>query len=307
MKFAVVGAGGVGGYFGGRLAQAGEDVTFIARGEHLAAIRRDGLRVSSIAGDCLVAPAQAAANPAEVGEVDCIIVAVKGWQLPQVASQLRPVMGGDTVVLPLLNGVESFEILSAELGEKAVLEGLCGILAWREAPGLIRHGGVDPFICFGEHDNLPSDRIERLRQVFGRCQGVTVQVPDDIHVAVWSKFMFICAMSGIGAMCRLPIGVTRRLSETRELIEAMLGEIDTVAHALGVRLPEDAVVQGMRAIDSMPEQATASMQRDILEGLPSELESQNGAVVRLGLKAGVATPVNKVIHAALLPVGARDK
>ncbi len=302
MKFAVVGVGGVGGYFGARLAEAGEDVTFIARGEHLQAMARHGLRVSSIAGDVTIAPIKATDSPAAMGVVDCIVVAVKGWQLPEVASQLHPMMGPATVVLPLLNGVESHGTLAAELGAPAVLEGLCNILAWREAPGVIRHGGVaEPGILFGEHDNEPSERVTRLRDVFGGCRGVRVGAPADIHVAVWSKFMFICAMSGIGALCRAPIGTTRRLSQTRALIEAMVLETDTVARALGVDLPEDAVGRTWRALESMPEDGTASLQRDVMAGRPSELESQLGAVVRLGQRAGVATPVNALVYAALLP------
>ncbi|MCG6659235.1 2-dehydropantoate 2-reductase [Halomonas campisalis] len=301
MKFAIMGSGGVGGYFGARLAEAGEDVTFIARGEHLTAIRRDGLRVTSIKGDVTIHPAQASDDPASVGEVDCVILAVKAWQVREAAAAIRPMVGPDSFVLPLENGVEAANTLEEVLGVEAVLEGLCGILAWREAPGQIRHAGVDPFVRFSERDNRTSERVMRLKAAFDGTRGVNAEIPDDIQVALWSKFLFICAMSGIGSVTRAPIGVTRALPETRRLIEQMLEEIDAVARTQGVDFPDDAAERAMRFIDALPADSTASMQRDIESGRPSELESQNGAVVRLGQAAGVPTPINAVIYAALLP------
>ncbi|XKE46548.1 2-dehydropantoate 2-reductase [Halomonas organivorans] len=301
MRLAIMGSGGVGGYFGARLAQAGEDVTFIARGEHLAAMRRGGLHVSSPKGDLDLAPVTVTDDPAEVGTVDAVIVAVKAWQVPAAAEALRPMVGPDTLVLPLENGVEAADHLAEALGEAPVLNGLCGILAWREAPGRIRHAGVDPFVRFGTR--LPGQRAaaERLKVAFDRAPGVEAEMPEDIEAAVWSKFLFICAMSGIGSLTRAPLGVTRRLPETRRLTEQILTEIEAVARARGVALPPDAVERALAFIDALPAESTASMQRDIMAGRPSELEAQNGAVVRLGREAGVATPVNAMIHAALLP------
>ena len=301
MKFAIMGSGGVGGYFGARLAEAGENVTFIARGEHLAAIRQDGLAVTSIKGDVSIHPAQASDDPASVGIVDCVIVAVKAWQVREAAEAMRPMVGPDTVVLPLENGVEAADTLAEVLGKGPVIEGLCGILAWIESPGHVRHAGVDPFVRFGERDNHSSERISRLKAAFDQARGVSAEIPDDINVAQWSKFLFICAMSGIGSITRSPIGVTRQLPETRLIIERMLEEIDAVARAHGVAFPDDAAARAMQFIDAMPAESTSSMQRNIMAGQPSELESQNGAVVRLGLAVGVATPTNELIHAALLP------
>ncbi|PMR75363.1 2-dehydropantoate 2-reductase [Billgrantia endophytica] len=301
MRFAIVGSGGVGGYFGGRLAEAGEDVTFIARGEHLAAMLRDGLKVSSIKGDIVIDPVQATDDPASVGVVDCIIVAVKAWQVREAAESMRPMVGPDTFVLPLENGVEAADTLTDVLGGDPVLDGLCGILAWREAPGHIKHAGVDPFIRFGERDNHNSERTARLKSVFDNVKGVSAEIPDDIKVAQWSKFLFICAMSGIGSVTRAPIGVTRQLSETRALTERLLEEIEAVAKAHGVIFPGDAVSRAMQFIDAMPAESTSSMQRNIMSGEPSELESQNGAVVRLGRAVGIETPTHAMIHAALLP------
>ncbi|GGX93416.1 2-dehydropantoate 2-reductase [Litchfieldella qijiaojingensis] len=301
MRIAIYGAGGVGGYFGGRLAEAGEDVTFIARGDHLNAIKHKGLHVHSIAGDFTIPSAKVSNDPASVGPVDCVIVAVKAWQVMDAAEEMRPMIGHDTFVVPLENGVEAVDQLADVLGQEHVIGGLCGILAWREGPGVIRHAGLDPFVRIGELDNRTSERTQRLKDAFARATGVQADIADDIQVAIWSKFLFICAMSGIGSITRAPIGITRTLPETRHTIEQILVEIYRVGLAKGVALPNDAVARASKFIDAMPEKSTASMQRDILEGRPSELESQNGAVVRLGIEYGVATPVNAVIHAALLP------
>ncbi|TDB00373.1 2-dehydropantoate 2-reductase [Halomonas marinisediminis] len=301
MRFAIMGSGGVGGYFGARLAEAGHEVTFIARGEHLAAMRREGLRVSSTEGDLHLSRVSATDDPREVGAVDAVIVAVKAWQVMEAAEAIRPLLGPETLVVPLANGVEAADTLAEALGERHVLEGLCGILAWKAAPGHIKHAGVSPFVRFGERDNHKSQRCERLKAAFDAAQGVTAEIPDDIQAAVWSKFLFICAMSGIGSITRAPIGVTRRLPETRVMIQQVLAEIAAVARARGVALPADAEARALGFVDALPEASTASMQRDIMAGRPSELHSQNGAVVRLGREAGVATPVNALIHSALLP------
>ena len=300
MRIAIYGTGGVGGYFGGRLAEAGEDVTFIARGEHLAAIQRDGLSVKSVAGSFHVA-VQATDDPATVGEVDCIILAVKAWQVSDAVEAMRPMIGPGTFVVPFENGVEAADQIAAALGEQHAVGGLCGILAYRDAPGHIVHAGVDPFVRFGERDNRPSERLEALKACFERARGVQAEIPDDINVAIWSKFLFICAMSGIGAITRAPIGVCRQLPQTRHMIEQMLDEIYQVGQARGVALQDNAVSRAMKFIDALPASGTASMQRDIMDGRPSELESQNGAVVRLGEASGIATPVNALVHAALLP------
>lgn len=301
MRFAIMGSGGVGGYFGARLSEAGQEVTFIARGEHLAAIRHEGLTLKSIDGDATITSAEATDDPAEIGEVDVVIVAVKAWQVATAAEAMRPLVGPNTLVLPLQNGVEAADQLAAILGEDRVLDGLCGILAWREGPGVIRHAGVSPFIKLGTRLSSQVAGAEALRAILECANGIDAKIPDDIEAAVWSKFLFICAMSGVGALTRAPIGVTRSLPETRELTRQILVEIDAVARARGVALPDDAVDRALHFIDALPENSTASMQRDIMAGQPSELDSQNGAVVRIGRAVGVPTPINTMIHAALLP------
>jgi 2-dehydropantoate 2-reductase len=302
MRIAIFGAGGAGGYFGARLAQAGEDVVFIARGEHLRAIRERGLRVDSLKGDFVIQPAQATDDPAQVGVVDAIIVGVKTWQLPEAAAAMRPMVGPGTMVVPLLNGVEAPAQLGAALGAQRVLGGLCQIVSMIAGPGHIRHAGIEPLIAFGEMDGSASERVERLRQVFARCEGLTVEVPADIQVALWRKFMFITAISGVGAVTRAPAGVMRLVPETRQMLEDAMREVLAVAHARGIALPDDAPEKAMVFIDNLPPGATASMQRDIMEGRRSELDAQNGAVVRLGKEAGVPTPIHAFIYHSLLPM-----
>ncbi len=301
MRIAIVGVGGVGGYFGGRLAQAGHDVFFIARGDHLAAMRSHGLRVQSIAGDFWLPDVKATDQPAEVGPVDLVIVGVKGWQVREAAHAMQPLIGPETAVLPLLNGVDAPTELAEVLGADHVLAGLCRIIAYRAAPGVIVHAGVNPpSIDFGELDNRHTPRLERIQSALEGA-GIRAFIPENIHVALWQKFMLICAWSGFGAATRAPIGVWRSLPETRPLVERCLQEVVDVAAARGVMLPDNAVSAMMAFIDSMPYEGTASLQRDIMSGQPSELASQNGALVRLARAAGVPVPVNEMLYAILLP------
>ena len=301
MPITIFGAGAVGAYFGGRLAEAGEDVAFVARGDHLRAIREHGLRVSSIAGDFTIHPARASDDPAELGPTDAILVAVKTWQVAEAAEAMRPLLGPATFVVPLLNGVEAADQLAAALGPDRVLGGICRIVAWIEAPGHIRHAGVDPWIGFGELGGGTSERVERLRAAFARARGLTVEALPDVRADLWRKLMFIAAMSGVGAVTRAPIGAIRRRPETRRLLERAVEEIHAVAVANGVALPASAVAETLAYMDSLPDEATASMQRDMLAGRPSELEAQSGAVVRLARRAGVEAPVHDFIYASLLP------
>ncbi|MEE4607901.1 MAG: 2-dehydropantoate 2-reductase, partial [Desulfobacteraceae bacterium] len=300
MRIAVFGTGGVGGYFGGRLAQAGHHVTFIARGAHFEAIRRDGLRVESIAGDFHVAPANATEDPAAVGAVDLVLVGVKAPQVPAAARAMRPMVDADTVVLPLQNGVEAADQLAEVLGQDPVVGGLCKLIAMIGEPGQIRHLGMPPQIVFGELDNRPSERIARIKSLFDGCQGVQAQVAEDIHAALWGKFLFIAAFSGVGAVTRVPAGVMRSVPETRQLIQEAMGEIRELALARGVRLADDVVARSMAAVDALPPEGIASMQRDIMAGRPSELSAQNGAVVRLARDVGIAVPVNDFLYRALI-------
>ncbi|MBI4596376.1 MAG: 2-dehydropantoate 2-reductase [Candidatus Tectomicrobia bacterium] len=300
MRFAVFGTGGVGGYFGGRLANSGENVIFIARGKHLKAIREKGLRVDSVRGDFLIAPAEAIDDPAQVGIVDVVILGVKTWQIPETAIAMRPLVGMKTVVLPLQNGLEAPDQLAAVLGVEHVLGGLARILSFVVEPGHIRHIGGPASITFGELDNRKSRRVERLRQIFKRA-GVVAEIAPDIHVALWEKFLFVAAAGGLGAVTRAPIGVLRGLPETRRMLEQAMEEIFRVARARNICLHDDTVVKTMKFADSLPSAGTSSLQRDIISGHPSELEAWNGAVMRMGQLVEIPTPLNKFIYHSLLP------
>jgi 2-dehydropantoate 2-reductase len=306
MKIAVFGSGGVGGYFGGRLARAGNDVTFIARGEHLRALTAAGLRVESTLGDFNVYPARATDDPTQIGAVEAVILGVKAWQVDEAADSIRPLIGRNTFVLPLQNGVEASSQLAAKLGREHVLGGLCRIVSYVVGPGHIRHAGFEPFVAFGEVDNRVTERVIRLRDVFLQA-GIETSIPSDIEAAIWNKFLFITAFSGVGAVTQAPAGVMRRLPQTRALVERAMWEIHEVASARGVRLGKEAVSEAMTNVDSLPDNATSSMQRDIIGHRPSELESQSGAVVRLGREAGVATPVNSFVYDSLLPLELRAR
>jgi 2-dehydropantoate 2-reductase len=300
MRIAVFGAGSVGGYFGGRLAETGQDVVFISRGDHLKAIQRDGLRVDSTEGDFVVQPAQASNDPAAVGPVDAILVCVKAWQVPQAAEALHPLIGVETVVVPLQNGVEAPSQLQAALGTDHVLGGLCRIMSSVVAPGHIRHAGIDPYVAFGRLDTQQSQGADRLRDAFSRAKGIRAEIPADIRVAMWRKFLLIAAWSGMGALTRSPIGLIRTQAETRQMLIQALQEIHAVAVAHRVALPREAITETLAFIDSLPPQGTASMQRDIIAGRPSELASQSGAVVRLAREAGIEVPVHTFIYQSLL-------
>jgi 2-dehydropantoate 2-reductase len=300
VRIAVVGVGGVGGYFGGRLAQAGADVIFIARGDNLAALREQGLRIESIIGDAFVAPVQATDDPAQAGPVDMVLVATKTWQLDEAIDLMRPLIGPETGVVPLLNGVEASDRLAAALGESHALNGICYIFVARVAPGVVRHSGIHPLIIFGERDNRRTARVEALRDWLERA-GVRVTIPPDIDAEVWRKFVFGATTSGLGAVTRAPMGLLRELPETRPLFIQGMREIVAVAQACGVALGEEAVTAALAQLDALPYETTASMQRDIMAGRPSELEAQNGAVARLGAAAGVPAPLHAFIYATLLP------
>lgn len=302
MRVAVFGSGGVGGYFGGRLAEAGEEVVFIARGSHLQAMQEQGLRVESVNGNFHLQPVRATGDPAQVGPVDVVLLGVKAWQVTGAARAIQPLVGAHTCVVPLQNGVEAAAQLAAVLGDRHVLGGLCRVVSFIAGPGSICHMGGEPYVAFGELDNQSSERVERLRQAFDRAKGVTVEVPPDIQVAIWSKFLAIAPFSGIGAVTRAPAGIWRSRPEIRQLWLEAMREVFEVARARGVNLPEETIGTSAAFMDSLPPGATASMQRDIMAGLPSELESQNGAVVRLGQEAGVPTPIHRVIYASLLPL-----
>jgi 2-dehydropantoate 2-reductase len=300
MHVVIFGAGGVGGYFGGRLAQAGEDVTFIARGDHLKALQENGLKVESIKGNFYLQPISATDGPSATQDADVVLVCVKMWHILEAAKNILPMCRPGTMVIPMENGVEAPSLLADVLGRDHVLGGMCQIASRIAAPGVIHHTGLEPYIAFGELDNHPSERAGALLQIFHHA-GISAEIPADIQVAMWQKFLFISSVSGIGAITRVPFGDFRAAEGTRKLLVEALNECFAVGVAQGIRLPPDSVEKRLAFIDSLPPGTMASMQRDIIAGRPSELEAQNGAIVRMGQKYDVATPVHAMLYHCLLP------
>jgi 2-dehydropantoate 2-reductase len=259
------------------------------------------LRVESVDGDFTVHPVEVTEDPGEAGPADAVLLAVKAWQVKEAGRALLPLLAAGGFVVPLQNGVEAADELAAEVGEERVVGGLCKIVSFVAGPGRIRHAGVAPRIEFGERDGRPRERVERLRAAFEKAAGLSVATPSDIGAAVWEKFLFIAPLSGVGAVTRMPAGQLRSVAESRGMLETAMREVFDLARARGIGLRKDAVARTMSYVDGLPADSTASMQRDILEGRPSELEYQTGAIVRLGRESHVAVPVNEFIYHALLP------
>lgn len=300
-RFAVYGAGGVGGYFAAVLARAGYWVGLIARGRHLDAIRQNGLRVDSPKGNFEVQLARVTDKPEAIVPVDAVILAVKAWQVPDAAVAMRPLLSSTTKVLPLQNGVEAPEQLQQILGRDHTLLGLCRIISSVSAPGCIRHGGLDPVVAIGELDGSDlSPNAKALADAL-KASGVLVETPADMQAALWEKFLFIAAVSGVGAVARSTVGEIRQCEPTRKLLRQAMEEVQAVSISRGVRLPADIVERTLAFVDSIPPIGTASMQRDIADGKPSELEAIIGVGARYGERAGVPTPALNYIYASLLP------
>lgn len=302
MRIAVVGAGGVGGVFGGVLAHAGLEVSFLVRGRVLEAIRSRGLKVEGPFGSRESRPfaSDDVRELAARGPFDAVLVAVKAGQVSELAPTLAPLVSGATVVLPLQNGVEAADHLAAALGDRPVVGGICHVFAWTEEPGVARTSGQLMSITMGERSGGKSPRLERLAGELRRG-GLEVVVSEDVEAALWEKFLFIDPFGSVGAVTRSPLGALRSIPESRALLVSALGEVAAVARARGVRIREDAVAATLARLDSLPPESTASMQRDITAGRPSELNDQTAAVVRLGEACGVATPAHRFLLAALLP------
>jgi len=306
MKIAVIGAGAVGGYFGGRLAMSGNDVVFLVRGKTFEALRAGSLRIKSIKGDFEV-KVRATDNPAEVGAVDAVLVGVKAWQVPEAAVSIERMPGRESVVVPLQNGMDAPAQLAAVLGSGRVTGGLCRIAAKAIGPGEIDHFSANPSVAFGELESLANrERLEQLRDAFAAAD-VRCDILPDIAAAMWEKFLFITPWGSLGAVTRLPVGALRVMPESRARLVQALEEVARIARAEGSDLGVDSVSKTLAILDGLPLGTTSSMQRDIMAGRPSELEAQTGAVVRFGRKTGVPTPVHDSIYAELLPLEQRAR
>jgi 2-dehydropantoate 2-reductase len=300
VRFAILGAGGVGGYYGGLLARGGHDVAFVARGAHLAALREEGLRVESVHGDFVVRPILATDDPGEIGPVDLVLVTVKSYDLDAAAQAARPLVGRGTIILPLLNGLDAAQRLAAVLGDGPVLAGLTHISSSLAAPGLIRQISSVRRITLGERDGKATARARRIGEALA-SSGIEVVISDQIDVALWGKFLFIASISGVCCLARQPMGVVLGTPETRQLYVQALREVEAVARARHVDLPPDIVERTLAMSEAFAPETRPSMLVDLEAGRRIELEALNGAVVRHGRSVEVDTPVHNVAYAALKP------
>jgi len=300
VKIAVFGAGAVGAYIGGRLAEAGQDVAFIARGAHLAAIRENGLRVESPNGDMHIHPAQVTDDPAEIGPVDFILFAVKLFDTEAVARACVSMIGADTTVVALQNGVDSESVIGAIVGPERVMGGTVYIASVVAEPGVIRQTGQFAKVIFGEMDGKDSARGAQLETAC-REAGLDVVLSPAVETEIWMKFIVLAALSGVTTATRKPVGLLRDDPDTRALFENAIAEAVAVGRARGVKLPDDAASRQMATIDGFPETMVASMLHDLDGGRRLELDHLSGAVCRLGRDSGVPTPVHDVLYAVLKP------
>ncbi len=300
MRIAIMGTGGVGGYFGARLAASGTDVTFIARGEHLRAMQASGLKILSAKGDLLVKPAQATDAPSKVGAVDLVMIAVKLWSTEDAVREIAPMVGPNTIVVSFQNGVIALDQLLAAYGRQRVIGGVANIAALIEAPGVIRHNGTMARLIFGELDGKRSARCE---QFAGLCQraGFDHVLSEDINRTIWEKFVFLASFSGMTSLMRQPIGPIREDAELRTMLRDAIAEVVAVGHAKGVNLPPDQVEKSLAWGDGLPATMVASMRGDLERGNRLELPWLSGTVVKLGAELGVPTPTHKFISLALKP------
>ena len=299
MRIAVMGAGAVGGYFGGQLARAGNDVTLIARRAHLAAIRDRGLTVKSHWGEFNV-KVGATDDTSGVGPVDLAILSVKGYQNAAAIPALAPMLGDGSCVLTLQNGVASYDEVASLVGPDRVLTGAVYMETQVESPGVIRQEGEVVRIVFGEIDGEETDRARRIHGTL-RAAGVDAQVSHDVMKALWTKFLYIATMAGVSSAARTPMSVLLTLDAARDTMLSCMREVEAVARARGVGLDPDVVQSTMEYMDAEAEALQASMHTDLNAGRPLELDALNGAVVRLGRELNIPTPVNDTLYSALLP------
>lgn len=300
MHIAIIGTGGVGGYFGARLAQAGNDVTFVARGEHLKILLKNGLTLKSILGDVHIPDVKATDKISDIENPDLILLAVKAWQVKEIRDELKSIVSPSTVIIPLQNGVSAVDELAETVDRPNIMGGLCRIISKIESPGVIRHFGITPTIVFGELDKTISDRAVEINAMFNNA-GIESKLSEDIEAEVWKKFISIC-VSGLMAVTKTSYGEIRELKETREMMIALLNEVYALSQKIGLNIGQDFVEKTVSFIDSITYDSTPSLARDVWEGRPSEIDYQNGTVVRLAEKFGVDTPINRFVYHCILPM-----
>jgi 2-dehydropantoate 2-reductase len=301
MKIAVMGTGGVGGYYGALLAKQGHEVTFVARGSHLEAIRKNGLQVKSIHGDFIVSPARAMDNPAQIGAVELILFCVKAYDTDEAVQKIKPIVTKETIVLSLQNGVDAVERIGKVVGVDHIVAGATWISSAIEAPGIVRQVSQFRRVVLGELDGRVTPRLQSVFEAFKET-GIMVETTDNILKILWTKFLFISAASSFGALTRLPMGAYRSVAETRKMIISLMKEVEAVARKLGVNLDANVVEKSLEFIDNAEPHIKASMQLDVESGRQFELEAVVGVIGRKGRELNIPTPTADMIYAALLPV-----
>jgi 2-dehydropantoate 2-reductase len=300
MRIAIVGAGGIGGIYGASLAKAGADVSFVARGAHLAAMQANGLRIEGDRGETHIQPAQATDDPAGIGIVDYVIFCVKLWDVESAGAAIKPIIGPQTAVIPQQNGVDAHERLIPILGREAVMGGTAWVTGSIVAPGVIRQTGTYQRLIFGELDGSMSARGQRFADLCAAA-GFEGDFSPNVLVPVWEKFLGIVPLSSVNSLTRVPLGIYREDPELWALCEASLKETIAVGRAEGVALPPDSVGKVLAQLRSMPPHHMTSMCNDLLRGNRLELPWFAGKVVELGRKHHIPTPVTSLLHAALKP------
>jgi 2-dehydropantoate 2-reductase len=301
MRIVVIGTGGMGGYYGGLLSKAGQDVTFVARGQHLEAIRNNGLQVKSIHGDFNVAPASATDDPASLPNPDLILFCTKTYGTEQAAAQVKPIVGKETTVLSLQNGIDAAERIGEVIGMEHMIAGATWISSAVESPGVIRQMSEFRRVVIGELNGATTPRTQAIYEAL-KAAGITAELSNNILKVMWTKFVFIAAASSFGSLTRLPIGEYRSVPETRALITQLLEEVSAVARREGIELDADAVEKTLMFIDNNGPKIKPSMQVDVEAGRRTEIESLIGVVGRKGRELGIETPVADMLYATLLPV-----
>jgi 2-dehydropantoate 2-reductase len=300
MRIAVIGSGGVGGYFGGRLAAGGQDVTFVARGAHLEAMKKNGLKILSTLGDLHLPKVSATNDTSTIGKADVVMIAVKLWATEEAANAAKPLLGPDTVVVSFQNGVVAIDTLLPILGKPHVMGGVSNIAALIEEPGVIRHNGNMASLFFAELDGKPSPRSQAFLEACGSA-GVKAELVGDINRAIWEKFVRLVTLSATTSLMRLPIGPVRSDPDTRALMQQVMEEVVAVGRAKGIKLDADIVATQLRVIDGYPPAMVASMCGDLRRGNRLELPWLSGMVAKIGKELGIATPANRFVYAALKP------
>jgi 2-dehydropantoate 2-reductase len=299
MKFVMVGSGAVGSYFGAKLQQSGQEVVFVARGKQLQALRDNGLTVRTPNGDTHLPNVAVTDDLASVGQADYVLISVKTGQLDPILPQLNALKRVGTRYLTLQNGVEAPQQVAQVVGVEQMLGGLVRGFFELDAPGIVRHVGAIPAIIFGQIDGGMTHQAALLREILSQA-GVRAEIPADIEAALWEKFVFVCALGGVTTVARSTVGEIRAYPPTWQMLEQAMREIIAVGQAHGIHLADDVIDRWLTFAQTFPGTATTSMYRDIVAGLPSELDAQTGAVVRLGREAGVTTPINQFIYDSLI-------